>query len=496
MGFSDSYIKLREKLLIIKDAPMVYTSAPALPPRPFGEKLVRALWFEQKFEKRNLAVTSGEKLRVVSPGTWNLDSGPDFKSSEFYIDGEKFVGDVEVHKFASDWKKHGHHKDKNFSGVKLHVFLVDDTKRKSKNTGIYQLCLGGYLTESVDLNIDDYPYQSFAGLGACGRNVSPSNFEFLEHFLDIAGEGRMILKSRRNSGDYDQAIYSGLLEGLGYKENKEQMKRLASLLPYKKLKKITDEIPAAERSNTIQALLLGTAGLLEEDDKGDHETASLLSGYKAVFAKNRKYIDGTMSRADWCFYRVRPPNFPQRRLYGAGFILDSALKFGFLNLAVAWTKTLSVLLSSEKDVSGALEGLKEIFAVGPKGYFASRAVFGPKWNAAPSSLIGPTRALSIIVNTVIPVMYRWCIENDPGLEKLLCDFYGRLPLLEPNRITKKMGHYLLGGYYDRNFKIKKERQSQGLIQIFQDFCGDKPQECLTCRLPEVMKYSIEEVSNP
>ncbi len=492
MVFKDFYIKMRDNVLLVKDAPKIYTAVPSsISEQPFSEKILRAIWFEQKFEKRNLKVLSSEKLRVINPGEWNPDTGPDFSGAEFIIGEQKFKADVEIHKFASDWKRHGHHNDKNFSGVKLHVFLVNDTKRKEN--GIFQLCLGEYIAGPFDLNLDDYPYQSFAGRGFCGDNINPSDFEHIENFLNDAGDGRIILKSKMLSDDSDEEIYSGFLKSLGYKENKKQMEKLASLVTFKKIKTVVGSLNNIERATHIQAIFYGAGGFLEGDFSDDEETAHIVQNYKQIFRGYKKYCGEIMKIGEWCFRRIRPPNFPQRRLYGASFIIDAAVRIGFLNLAVSWVKTLSVLTSGKNAPKDIIKLIGDLFAVEPKGYFASRAKFGHKWNSPPSSLIGPQRALSAVVNAVIPVLYKWTKSNDACLEKIIHSFYCELPALEPNRTTRKMGCYLFGGYFGRNFRIKKERQAQGLIQIFQDFCGDKRQGCKTCLLPDTIKRFSDEL---
>ncbi len=490
MGLDRSYLRIRDRFFILKESPKIYTAEPS-ESRPITEKLLRAIWYEREYEKRNLKTTDGEKVVVVSPGEWNTDAGPDFKNAEFYIDDRRYVADVEIHRFSGDWKKHGHHKDRNFDGVRLHVFFANDKKDGGDR---FQLCLADYLRAGVQLDLDDYPYQSFAGLGACGKGVTPAKFGLIEKLLEIAGDARLILKAERLSKELEQEIYGGFLVGLGYKENKEPMKSLSEIVSFGAIKKIVDSAAPVEAVSVIQAVLFGAAGFLEADSRGDDETEKLLNSYKLIFEKYSGFVKGRLNYSVWRYFRVRPPNYPQRRLYGAGFILASAAKIGFVNLAVSWIKTIGAIKKQSEHKRSVAEALDELLYVEPKGYFASRAKFGPKWSSRPAALIGRARALSITVNTILPAIYRWSRENDPPLQEILGGFYGGLQSLEPNKSTKKMANYLLGGYAGKNFKIKKEKQSQGLMQIFQDFCADKPQECVSCRLPEILNYSQDELA--
>src|SRR5712691_12742148 len=52
--------------------------APASWHRTISEKLVRCLWFDQRWRPSPLRTLDGRELLVHSPGRWNLQAGPDF----------------------------------------------------------------------------------------------------------------------------------------------------------------------------------------------------------------------------------------------------------------------------------------------------------------------------------------------------------------------------------------------------------------------------------
>ncbi|MFU8847985.1 MAG: DUF2851 family protein [Opitutales bacterium] len=92
-------------------------------PFSISEKVIQKIWFRRDFYQEDLRTSSGKCLRVLDPGRWNTNEGPDFLAAHLEIDGEEQVGDVEIHFHASDWCAHGHDQNSNFDRVILHVLL-------------------------------------------------------------------------------------------------------------------------------------------------------------------------------------------------------------------------------------------------------------------------------------------------------------------------------------------------------------------------------------
>lgn len=92
-------------------------------PFSISEKVIQKIWFRRDFYQGDLRTGSGKRLRVLDPGRWNTNEGPDFLEAHLEIDGVEQVGDVEIHFHASDWCAHGHDQNPNFNRVILHVLL-------------------------------------------------------------------------------------------------------------------------------------------------------------------------------------------------------------------------------------------------------------------------------------------------------------------------------------------------------------------------------------
>ncbi len=69
-----------------------------------------------------ISTASGERLRLLYPGTWNLGPGPDFRDARLLAEsGHLLRGDVELHRRERDWVAHGHDRDPAYAEVVLHV---------------------------------------------------------------------------------------------------------------------------------------------------------------------------------------------------------------------------------------------------------------------------------------------------------------------------------------------------------------------------------------
>jgi hypothetical protein len=499
--FSDAYLRLRARFLGLgpfsrqnggrektAPAPDQFKDAPAL-----TEKTLRAVWYESRYDRRGLSTLDGERVSVLQPGEWNLDAGPDFRGAEIRIGDRLFRGDVELHLTARDWKGHGHDGDPAYDGVVLHVFLSVPRGpvkiRTSDGKNVPSVCLAGRLPEPLaalvaQFDAESYPYNSHCGLGACGRKLNFRRFDLFEKLLRLAGDGRILLKGAlpEESGkpvDFDRAFYGKLLESLGYQPNKAAMAALAERLPWRKVESALDHARSEDRPDVLQALLFGTAGLLPQPSAfWDGETNSILkklNGWWGEFVPN----PAAEKPPAWTFRRLRPANFPQRRLAGLSFFL-----------ARNWERLKPDFFRKLADeVSDATW-----FAVGPEGYFARRCAWGGKPFGRPAALIGPDRARAIWTNAFLPLAVRLAkTENRVDLEHRLHRAYRGLPLKEWNGLARLMAHRALGSEKTRKFPIKHERHQQGLLQIFQDFCDTKPWACSMCVFPQVLELSLSEI---
>ena len=104
------------------------------------EHLLQFVWKHKLFPLTPLHTTQRQTVEVIDPGLPNPDAGPDFFNAKIKIDGILWVGNVEIHVHASDWKRHHHHQDRAYDSVILHVASdIDAETFRTDGTPIPQM---------------------------------------------------------------------------------------------------------------------------------------------------------------------------------------------------------------------------------------------------------------------------------------------------------------------------------------------------------------------
>ena len=85
------------------------------------EDILQFIWRFRLFRQFPLQTSFGDSLRIVNPGRWNADAGPDFLMAQLEMEGHACHGHVEVHVLARDWALHGHQHNPAYNAVLLHV---------------------------------------------------------------------------------------------------------------------------------------------------------------------------------------------------------------------------------------------------------------------------------------------------------------------------------------------------------------------------------------
>ena len=185
---------------------------PRRPRREVPERVVRCLWYDGRYRKRGLRTADGRAVRVISPGRWNLDPGPDFLDAKIVFgnggraQGLPVRGDVEIHVRTSDWRAHRHHLNPGFNRVILQVVLRDDRPRKPARTSrgrpVALLALGPRLTVSLEafakrLDGARYPYAARRWRRGVLGEFGGSDAVRVAAWLDAAADERFRLKVAR-----------------------------------------------------------------------------------------------------------------------------------------------------------------------------------------------------------------------------------------------------------------------------------------------------------
>lgn len=473
---------------------------------------LKELYRAEKYLKSNLQSTTGSTIEIIKTGETNSDSGPDFKNALVKINGKTLRGDIEFHKRSSDWYGHEHYKDRKYNGVILQVVGVNDSKQEVRTESgrlVETLELTGYLSAdwqsflkshrnvegefilkcsqknkqvSFDLKLD---YLKHLGekrfLHKVGRYEErlkdiidenrPVVFEtkqrYFKDFAELAIEHRTYTDEELKREEYwDQLLYEGVFEGLGYSKNAITFRKLSQNVY---LKFLIEQ----SKGNLIatEAILFGVAGLLPVSyEKYDDETKSYIKNLSSIWQEVKKgYRREHIDETEWLFHRLRPQNFPTVRLAGASVLFSKRLRF--------FSARLLLQDAAERDDAGFLRTWRDFLIVPSGGYWANHYVFGNKAASRLRMLIGAGRANEIIVNVVLPLLYlRGQIFGlsyfQDKAQKIMEEFHP----LEDNNLTLAIKEQL----FDGDNVFESVVYQQGAIQLYRTLCSEG--RCSRCRI--------------
>jgi hypothetical protein len=465
MGFSDRYGYLRARA--------AHESAEPLP-----EHVLQCVWYDQLFNGENLLLADGRPLHVLSPGWWNQSEGPDFRDAQLEINNRLRTGDVEVHLSCASWKQHGHHLDSRYDGVVLHVVLDDcppiEALLTSAGRTVPTLLLKNYLDRDLHelarvLPFDGYPVASISAPGACAALFEGYGPERLLSLLNLVGEWRMLSKAqmirdRIDRVGADQAIYEAFLTACGYSQYKRLFRSIAEQIHYDRIRQL-----AREDALLVEAALLKIACLLpdalpNEGSAADH--------FMKVSVLRNEHLAGLRSLPfQWRKTGVRPANYPERRLAGAARFLSRTAKAGL-------ARTLEDIWRASLSPAARRREFERLFP-GPVGYWSIHCSWTDNPMRKPTAPLGRGRVLSIIGNVVVPAALALARQQKDHLrEESVRVLFASLPKEAPNHVLRAMIPRIYGVGARPRLKFQAQ---QGLLQLYQDWCGAN-RSCRNCPL--------------
>ncbi len=392
---------------------------------PISERHVQAIWYDAKLRPSVLHTVDGEVVKVLDPGVWNLEAGPDFHNAVLEIgDAHRRVcGDVEIHIRPSDWIAHNHSSDPRYGNVVAHVTWQSGTVSPALNEalpdGCVSICIGKYLRTRLDFSPDDidltaYPYANIPLTVRPCEQILKNNYDLSMDVLFEAGIRRLQMKARRiktrlvRMGDRVQVFYEEVMGSLGFKYNQLSFRVIAEMMPWR-------ELP--------------------------HDKDAILECLKCVAGMQ---VENEMP---WRRANVRPNNTPEKRLSAAATIFSGVdERFGIPKL----------LRASEVQDLTTRVGQKEIMNL----------------LCVPDAL-GCKRAAAVMANVIIPfalaenrisTLPNWIFPED---------------LCAPARLT---AYRLFGRDHNTALYANNGLLIQGLIQIHRDYCLNNHADCDKCGL--------------
>ncbi|PID89558.1 MAG: hypothetical protein CSA05_01485 [Bacteroidia bacterium] len=412
-----------------------------------NEELLQYAWKFKLFGTK-LQTVSGEELEIISAGTQNTDAGPDFLSARIKIDALEWAGNIEIHKNASDWEKHEHHKDESYDSVILHVVANNDKDVYRSN---------GKQIPCVKISLDASIVSTYKQLKEstkwipCEEIILSVDYFSIKHWLSRLMIERLEAKSiqiaehlKQSANNWEVVFYHQLAHNFGFKLNS---------MPFELLAKSTPLLMLAKHKNQLahlEAILFGQAGMLEKEI--DDEYYKQLQKNYAFFKK--KFSLSPIEDFLWKFLRLRPVNFPTIRISQfAALIYQSNALF-------------SKIISSKK-----LEDIEQYFQLQASEYWDTHYTFDKKTQKR-IKRFGKSSFYNIAINTILPFMFTYGrIKGKENLQNKALDFYENIKA-ENNHIIKK--------WKEIGIAPKNAFESQALLQLKNEYCTNK--KCLKCNI--------------
>lgn len=226
------------------------------------EHLLHYVWKHKLFPLKVLQTTNGLPVEVIDPGLQNPNAGPDFFNAKLKIDGALWVGNIEIHTHSSDWFRHGHHSDKTYDSVILHVVSEADTEiTRSNGEQIPQLlltCPENVQSHYHELCVADHYPACYPILASLPKLTIHSWLTALQ--TERLEQKAQLIMQRLElcNNNWEDAFFITLARNFGFGLNGDTFETWAGLLPFRALGKHRNDL------FQIEAFFYGLAGLLEE----------------------------------------------------------------------------------------------------------------------------------------------------------------------------------------------------------------------------------------
>jgi hypothetical protein len=293
---------------------------------------------------------------------------------------------------------------------------------------------------------------------------------------------------------FQQLLYEAICEGFGYSSNKRPFIELARRLP---LVLILSFLPKQDinspleggrgvSAHWIQALLFGVSGLLPETPGVQNsvcpETEKYLTELLSLWEMLAPCLDvKPMKPEEWHFFRLRPSNFPTRRLAALSYLI---LNYRAQPLFESYLQLFKLISAHPERITQSARLLERTLEIPATGYWKGRYRFGKSVFPDHDHLfLGQSRIRDIIISAIFPVFLLYALHtSQPELESLILNLYEHFPSPPWNRITKRICEQLFSHHKQAPHKMKTAIIYQGMIHFHRHYCylpacRNCPMEC-------------------
>ena len=417
------------------------------------EAFVQYVWNKQLFVSLTMQTEQHQTLEVVDAGQWTTLAGPDFFYAQLLLDGQRWVGNVEVHLQSSDWYRHHHERDSRYDNVILHVVWEYDTPVFNSRGGeIPTLVVAKYVQTAVVQQVEKLfaPKSTINCQNALKGALEPIYWQkwkerlYVERLQDKVTQIEVLLQ--QTTYNWNQVLLCLVAKSFGLNINGEAFFDLAKALPIQILLKEGEELL------NIEALLFGMAGFLEEEDL-------LLHAYYKTLSKQWKFYQHKYQLTPlhvnaMHFFKLRPMNFPTIRL--------AQLSSWFYNHKYQ----LSQLLTTRDR-----ETLWQLVEAEVSPFWENHYTFHKESKSTKKPLTTAFKEL-LILNTIIPLQYVWASykEATDDMERIV----------EMSTFLKAEDNAIVALFDKEGVEIQNALDSQAIIQLKKKYCDAN--KCLSCAI--------------
>jgi hypothetical protein len=299
--------------VLISDRP------PASEQVALSEATLARLWAGQRFPSSVLVTRQGVPLRVLRPGRCGRGAGPDFRDALIAApSGTLLRGDVELHTRASGFRAHGHHRDRRYDSVVLHVVFEDDLFEDTllaNGRRAPVVALAPWLNRRAQ-ELTAWLSQPSHWREPCYDAVARLGQEQVLQRLHELGDRRFrqqeaALAVAISSLGPGEALYRSLLAALGYGGDQRLMGSIAETLPWRELSARLVAAPQDQRIALAEASLRDAAGLAAthggeaprpnawSPGRPVNQPARRLAGLAQLLVRHRPLVDGFSAPGNW-----------------------------------------------------------------------------------------------------------------------------------------------------------------------------------------------------
>lgn len=418
------------------------------------ERLMQYVWQHRLWMPGSIHDVDGNPVTVIDPGLLNTNAGPDFFNAKVRIGDRIWVGNVEMHIRASDWHRHGHDSDEAYHSVVLHVVQhSDDRIYRPGGEVIPQVVMP--CAEDFRHHYEKMIHNPCSEL-PCADYIRKLDPIHIRSWLDALAHERLYAKSdrvrelyERSGADWQTVIFVTLARALGFGLNSDPFERLALSIPPAVLMKHRDNRLA------LEAILFGQAGLLNPgtvDESSRPYLERLRCEYDFMAAKFSLTPPPSLG---WKMARMRPRNFPHRRIGALAAILSGGFEVA-----------RHLFYITDADSARAL------FDVTLEDFWAGHVNFGPGADGARAKAFSSDSLNLLVINVVAPILNAYGeIYGNDVMHELALDILHQLPP-ERNNVIRL--------FATAGLRCADAFTSQAMIQLRRAYC--EPRKCLYCRI--------------